>query len=261
MSIENLSAASKARLLRAFRQKRPLVHCLTNEVIQEMTANVLLAAGASPAMVVAIEEAPAFAQMADALLINIGTPYADRLKAMHAACDSAALAGHPWVLDPVAAGAIAWRDSVIADFVAKKPTVIRGNASEIRVLAGTGEGGKGVDSTESSDEALDSARALALKAGTIVCVTGQTDYITDGHRTLAVTGGDIMATLVVGTGCSLSALVAGFCALDNDRLEAVATACALAKGAAREAVKTAKGPGTFHAAYLDALYTLTPETL
>lgn len=259
MTVSTFSGQSIAESIRLLREKRPLVHCLTNEVVQEITANVLLAAGASPAMVVAEEEAPFFAGVASGLLINIGTPYPARLRAMHSSVDAARSAGHPWVLDPVAAGGIPWRDGIISEFVEKHPDVIRGNASEILALSGTKSGGKGVDSTDSSDAAIEAAERLARKIEGVVCVTGETDYITDGERTIAVKGGHPMATLVVGTGCSLSALVGAFCAVTEDRVLATASACALAKKAAEKAIETAHGPGSFHNEYLDALYTLQPE--
>ena len=259
MTISMLSGNSAAQMLTLLRTHRPLVHCLTNEVVQEITANVLLAAGASPAMVVAEEEAGYFASISGGILINIGTPYPARLHAMHAAVDAAIEAKRPWVLDPVAAGGIPWRDDVINTFLEKRPTVIRGNASEILALSGEKKGGKGVDSTNGSDEALEAAKRLALTRQVIVAVTGETDYITDGTRTLSVTGGHPMATLVVGTGCSLSALVSGFCAVTDDHLTATATACALAKKAAEKAMIRARGPGSFHNEYLDALYLTQPK--
>lgn len=259
MTISMLSGNSASQMLTLLRTHRPLVHCLTNEVVQEITANVLLAAGASPAMVVAEEEAGYFASISGGILINIGTPYAARLKAMHAAVDAAIETNRPWVLDPVAAGGIPWRDGVINTFVDKRPTVIRGNASEILALAGEKKGGKGVDSTNASDEALEAAQRLAVARKVIVAVTGETDYITDGIQTLSVPGGHPIATLVVGTGCSLSALVTGFCAITDDHLTATATACALAKKAAEKAMMRAQGPGSFHNEYLDALYQIQPN--
>lgn len=238
----------------ALQAKRPLVHCLTNEVVQEITADVLLAAGASPAMVVALEEAPTFAGIADAVLVNVGTPYPDRLKAMHAAARRAAEACRPWVLDPVAAGGIPWRDEQIRSLLAEGPAIVRGNASEIMALAGIGSGGKGVDSINSSNEALAAAQRLAREAHTIVCVTGKTDYVTDGERFLSIDGGDPMTCLVVGTGCSLSALAAAAAAAAGCAMTGAAAACWLAKRAAEYAARRAVGPGSFHSAYLDGLY-------
>ena len=241
-------------LLKKLRAERPLVHVLTNDVVQEITADVLLAAGASPAMVVAPEEAGTFAGIANGVLINIGTPTAERIQAMHCAADAANAKSTPWVLDPVAAGGIPWRDDVIRSFVAKRPTVIRGNASEIRALAGFSSSGKGVDSCDTSDSALEAAELLARNTPTVVHVTGETDYVTDGERTVSVTGGHEMATLVVGTGCSLSALVAAFAAVTDDRVAAAAAASMLAKRAAEYAARHAKAPGSFHVHYIDGLY-------
>ena len=236
-----------SELLEKLRANRPLVHVLTNDVVQEITADVLLAAGASPAMVVAPEESGTFAGIADGLLINIGTPTAERIRAMNLAADAANEKRTPWVLDPVAAGGIPWRDEVI-------PTVIRGNASEIRALAGFSSSGKGVDSCDSSDSALEAAKLLARTVPTVVHVTGETDYVTDGERTVSISGGHEMATLVVGTGCSLSALVAAFAAVTQDRVAAAAAASTLAKRAAQYAAKHAEAPGSFHVHYIDGLY-------
>lgn len=244
--------------LTALRRLRPLVHCLTNDVVQEITANVLLAAGASPAMVVAEQEVESFAAAADALLINVGTLFESRLQAMKLAVAAAQGAKKPWVLDPVAAGGIPWRDARIQELAAMKPTVIRGNASEILALTGAGSGGKGVDSTASSEDALPAASALAKRLDCTVCVTGKTDFSTDGERILAVSGGHSMATLVVGTGCSLSALVAAYCAAVPDPVAAAAAACMHAKLAAEAAWRHAQAPGSFHAAYIDALFELQP---
>ena len=234
-------------LLKKLRAERPLVHVLTNDVVQEITADVLLAAGASPAMVVAPEEAGTFAGIADGLLINIGTPTAERIRAMNLAADAANKKRTPWVLDPVAAGGIPWRDDIIRSFVAKRPTVIR-------ALAGFSSSGKGVDSYDTSDSALEAAQLLARAVPTVVHVTGETDYVTDGERTVSVAGGHEMATLVVGTGCSLSALVAAFAAVTPDRVAAAVAASTLAKRAAKYAAKHAEAPGSFHVHYIDGLY-------
>lgn len=261
MPVQPASRESAARALGALRAARPLVHCLTNEVVQEITANVLLAAGASPAMVVAMDEAPDFTRISGGLLVNVGTPCPDRLAVMRACAEAANDAGIPWVLDPVAAGATPWRTRIIFELLELGPSILRGNASEIMVLAGAGTGGRGVDSTDSSLAAVEAAESLARRSGAVVCVTGEVDCITDGARTVAVEGGHEMATLVVGTGCSLSALTAAFAAVGDNRVDAAAAACMLAKRAAERAIRTAAGPGSFHAGYLDALYLCTPETL
>ena len=259
MQITPLCPRAASEALEKLRRLRPLVHCLTNDVVQEITANVLLAAGASPAMVVAEEEAPYFAGIAGELLVNVWTPVPERLKSMQLSAQAAREHHVPWVLDPVAAGVIPWRDSEIRKLIALHPTVIRGNASEILALQGAGKGGKGVDSTDSSASAVHAAVELSRSTGSVVCVTGETDYATDGERILSVSGGNVMTTLVVGTGCSLSALTAAFCAAEKDPVTAAISACALAKRAAFIAGQHAKGPGSFHNEYLDALYAIEPQ--
>lgn len=241
--------------LKRMRSLNPLVHCMTNNVVQEITANVLLAAGASPAMVIDKHETAQFAAVASALLINVGTLTDTAIGAMELAIESANNAGKPWVLDPVGAGGLTYRTEFVKRLVSTlKPAVIRGNGSEILAVAGVGAGGKGVDSTDSSLSALNAAKELARKSGAVVCVTGEVDYITDGNKTVSVSGGDVMTTLVVGTGCSLSALVAAFAAGAEDLVASTASACKLAKCASEYAISIAKGPGTFHDAYLDGLY-------
>ena len=234
----------------------PLVHCMTNDVVQEITADVLLAAGASPAMIIDEHESADFAALADCLLINVGTLTDCRNLAMTLAIKAAKSCGKPWVLDPVASGLLPWRDEKIAHFLSLGPTVVRGNASEILNLAGLGAGGHGVDSKDDSRQAVEGAKELALKYKTIVAITGETDFVTDGQKVFSIAGGDIMTTLVVGTGCSLSALVAAFCAKSDNYLMAAAAALTMAKRASETAAAQCQGPGSFHPAYLDALYSI-----
>ncbi|QLI80198.1 hydroxyethylthiazole kinase [Chitinibacter fontanus] len=253
--------------LQRVRANTPLVHVLTNEVVQCFTANTLLAVGASPAMVVAKEEVADFAAIADALLINVGTLYAERLESMNLAIAAANAAGTPWVLDPVAVGVLSYRTEAAKAMLALKPAAIRGNGSEIIALA-AGMGlaqsnhvGKGVDSTASSNAALSAAQALAQATGAIVAVTGAIDYITDGEKTWSVELGHPLMTKVVGTGCALSAVVAAFVADAPNRLDAVTAACALIALAGERAVECADGPGTFVAPFLDALHIIHPNQL
>ncbi|QLG87947.1 hydroxyethylthiazole kinase [Chitinibacter bivalviorum] len=247
--------------LERVRANTPLVHVLTNEVVQCFTANTLLAMGASPAMVVAKEEVADFAAIADALLINVGTVYAERLEAMNLAIAAANAAGTPWVLDPVAVGVLPYRTAAAKAMLTQQPAAIRGNGSEIIALAGGLGGGKGVDSTASSTSALEAAIALAQETGAIVAVTGAIDYITDGEQTWSVELGHPLMTKVVGTGCALSAVVAAFLADAPNRLNAVAAACALMALAGERAVECSDGPGTFVAPFLDALAIIHPAQL
>lgn len=123
-------------------------------------------------------------------------------------------------------------------------------------MAGLGAGGHGVDSKDDSRQAVEGAKELALKYKTIVAITGETDFVTDGQKVFSIAGGDIMTTLVVGTGCSLSALVAAFCAKSDNYLMAAAAALTMAKRASETAAAQCQGPGSFHPAYLDALYSI-----
>jgi hydroxyethylthiazole kinase len=246
--------------LNRMRTAVPLVHCLTNSVVTAFNANVLLAAGAAPAMVVEPQEAAAFAPVASALYVNVGTLTAAQAAAISVAVDAAVAAGTPWTLDPVAVGALAWRSTFCAGLVARRPTVIRGNPSEILALAGAGGGGRGVDSTADSAGALEAAVRLARQSGAVVAVTGATDYISDGETTLALSGGDAMLQRVTGTGCSLSALAAAMSA-GGEVLPAVAAACALMKLAGEQAARASSGPGSFAVALLDALASIDAAAL
>ncbi|ABP61376.1 hydroxyethylthiazole kinase [Enterobacter sp. 638] len=245
--------------LHHFRTRSPLTHCMTNDVVQTFTANVLLALGASPAMVIEAEEAEQFAAMADALLINVGTLTAPRAQAMRRAIEGAMAAGKPWTLDPVAVGALSYRTRFCQQILSLKPAAIRGNASEILALAGMSAGGRGVDTTDTASSALPAAIALARQTHAIVAVTGEVDYVTDGQRTQTITGGDVMMTRVVGTGCALSAVVAASCSLPGDRLNNVAAACGFMKQAGSVAVKESRGPGSFASAFIDALWNLEAQ--
>lgn len=253
---EYINDTEKSQILQQLNDHSPLVHCMTNDVVQTFTANVLLALGCSPAMVIEPEEAEQFAAIANSLLINVGTLTADRQQAMKRAIHSANTAQKPWVLDPVAVGALTFRTRFCHEILSLKPAAIRGNASEIMALAGVSLGGRGVDSLNSTNDALPAAQSLAKQANTIVAISGEIDYITDGVRTIAVEGGDILMTRVVGTGCALSAVVAASCALSGDRLQHVATACALMKQAGKTATQRCRGTGSFISEFLDALYQL-----
>jgi len=251
--------ASLADSLILFRQRSPLVHCMTNEVVQSFTANVLLALGASPAMVIEPTEARQFSAIADALLINVGTLTVARSEAMLAAVQSAAAAGRPWTLDPVAVGALTFRTDFCQRLLEYRPAAIRGNASEIMALARQAVSGRGVDSLHDSSAALEAAVLLAQSCGAVVAVTGEIDYVTDGQRLFDIPGGSPLMTRVVGTGCALSAVVAGFAALPGDRALNVASACRIMSLAGECAAEAASGPGSFEPLFLDELYRLVQE--
>lgn len=239
--------------LAALRRAAPLTHCITNLVADNFTANVLLAVGASPAMVIASEEAGGFAAIAHALLVNVGTITPPDAQAMQLAAAAARAAGKPWVLDPVGAGALPFRTGVVVKLLESRPSIIRGNASEILAVAGTAGGGKGVESTAGSAEALPRARELATRLGAIVAVSGATDYVTDGSEVIAVPGGDALATRVTATGCALGAVMAALAGALANPLRAAVAASVLFKAAAERAARASQGPGSFAVAFLDQL--------
>jgi hydroxyethylthiazole kinase len=240
------------------RDRAPLVHCLTNLVVTNFTANVLLAIGAAPAMVVAREEVAEFAPIANAVSVNLGTLDLPQSKAIRAAVDAANIADTPWVLDPVAVGPLRFRTEFAIDLLDARPAVIRGNASEIISLSGGASSGRGVDSTAQTDAALDAAQILALKTRAVVAVTGATDYVTDGRRTIALSNGSPMMTRVTGVGCALSATVAAFVGVAKPEEFWLATVAALAYSAVAGelAARDAALPGSFAVAYLDRLASL-----
>lgn len=254
-----ISGDCVAESLALLRLHKPLVHCMTNDVVPAFTANVLLALHAAPAMVTDVKETPAFAALVDALLVNTGTLTQQRIPAMLAAVTSARQAGTPWTLDPVAVGALALRTQFCHQLLSYHPAVIRGNASEILVMAQQPVSGRGTDSLHTSQIALPAAQQLAAQYQTLVVVTGEVDYVTDGERTLAVTGGTPLMTYVTGTGCALSAVVAAFTALPGDRLQHVASACRVMALAGEQASARAAGPGSFVPAFIDALWLLQVE--
>lgn len=244
--------------LRTMRTNAPLVQNITNFVAMNVMANVMLAAGASPAMVHDAGEAGEFAGIAQALTVNIGTLSPDWLRGMEAAAQVAHDRGSPWVLDPVAVGATAMRRDAGARLLALKPTVIRGNASEILALAGTAAAGKGADAADSVDAAEGAARDLARLTGGVVAVTGAQDFVTDGARAFRVGNGHPMMPRITVMGCSLTGIVAAF-AVGQDTLRATVGALAYYGLAGERAGAQAQGPGSFQVAFLDALHALTPE--
>lgn len=251
-----------AELLEAVRARAPLVQCITNTVVQNVTANVLLALGASPAMVDVATEAGPFARVADALLVNTGTPHAEprvaALEAVHAARD----AGTPWVLDPVAVGSLPVRTALARDLLALHPTVLRGNASEVLALLGGSAGGRGVDSTVGTEDArVASVAASDGRLVAAVAVSGAVDLlVAPGIGVVRVANGTDLLTRITGGGCALGAVVAAFTSVaPEDAGAAAVAATAVHTIAAEIAARDAGGPGTFQPLFLDRLASLTPE--
>ena len=242
------------------RQVSPLVHNVTNLVAMTMSANVLIAAGASPIMSAAPEEAAALAAMSGALVVNIGTLTRDWIEGAHAAVGGAAGTGRPWILDPVGVGATEFRRETTDSLLARRPRIVRGNASEIMAMAGATGGGRGVDSTAGAEAAADAARRLADASGAVVAVTGVVDLVTDGTRVVRVANGHELLTRTTASGCALTALIGAWAAVLEDALEATAGALATYGVAAELAAARAQGCGSFVPALLDALGALDGAT-
>ncbi|TKV28132.1 hydroxyethylthiazole kinase [Arthrobacter sp. NamB2] len=254
-----VTAEACAELLGDLRRAAPLVQCVTNAVVTNFTANVLLALGAAPAMVDIPGEAAQFAPVASGVLVNLGTPTESQRAAMLEAAEASLIAGTPWVLDPVAVGFLSVRTATAQRLVTFRPTIIRGNASEIIALAGSGAGGRGVDSLDEPAAALDAARLLGSRHGSVVAVSGAVDAVVapDG-AVVRVANGSAMLTRVTGGGCALGAVMAAFASLTPDALLAATAATAAYTLAAERAASTAAGPGTFAPHFLDALAAITP---
>ena len=245
------------------REKRPLIHCVSNIVTANDCANLALAVGASPMMAPAPEEMAAISSISDTPVLNTGTPDAEKFQACRI-CVSAA--HHPVVLDPVGVGASPWRlgqvRALLEDFT---PAILRVNLGEAQALLGTGGREQGVDSPlpASQAERREFAMALARRRRTAVLLTGPEDLITDGERVWCVTGGSDAMSRVTGTGCMLSVLCGVFAAVEPDAAEAAVLASAFWKVCARRAelLTGERGPGSFHTALLDAAGTLTASDL
>ena len=255
-------AKNAADNLQKIRASKPLIHNITNFVVMNFTANVLLASGASPVMAHAENEVEEMVAFAGALVLNIGTLTDTWVATMIKAGKKASVLGKPIILDPVGSGATALRTNAAKSILkATKVSVVRGNASEILSLAGQQAQTKGVDTAHSVQDASSAAQSLAQDLGTTLAITGVTDLVTNGSQTLIIEGGHPLMPSVTGTGCSASAILGAFLAVDPNPLTAAATGLAFFGLAGEKAGALAQGPGTFMIHLLDALYGITPEEL
>lgn len=250
------------------RQTNPMAGSITNTVTINLVANAQLAVGGSAAMVYLPDEAEFLAKAGGAMYINVGTllpiyeetlPYV--AKVLHET-------GKPWVLDPVAVGIGSLRTKLLQRFKAYKPTIIRGNASEIIALAGLWglDGGteesnvRGVDSTDSVSAAKVAAIALAKWTGGAVAVSGETDLVTDGAIMAVSYGGSHFMEKITGAGCSLGGVAAVYATATSPFIAAL-TATAVYNVAGKRAELKVDGPGSFQVQFLDELYQATAEEI
>ena len=253
-------ALTAAESLARVRRVRPLIHHITNFVVMNDTANATLALGALPVMAHARGEVAEMVRAASALVLNPGTLDENWASSMLRAGREANKRGVPVVYDPVGAGATRLRSRWGKTFLEKlRLAVIRGNSAEVGALAGAGGVVKGVESVEDVADPVGVARSLAAAHKTVVAMTGKRDLISDGKRVMGVDNGHEMLKTVTGTGCMSTTAVAVFAAVEKDFLVAATAALACYGLAAEKAASLARGPGSFRAALLDALYNLTPE--
>ncbi|MFP7478653.1 hydroxyethylthiazole kinase [Terribacillus saccharophilus] len=248
-------------VIKHVREVNPLIHCITNQVVINFTANGLIALGASPVMASAKEEAAQMVQHAQALLVNIGTLAAADVEAMILAGKEANRLGIPVIFDPVGIGATAYRTETARRILTEVDiAVIRGNAGEISVLSGTSVKVKGVDGSETGISP-GAVKQLARELDTIVIATGEIDILSDGNHTYSVANGHNMLSKITGSGCLLGAVVAACAGVADNILEACIGALAFYGIAAEEAAKISEAPGSFQVAFLDQLYLLGDQMI
>lgn len=254
--------SSAPKLIAAHVDSSILCHNMTNTVVQNFAANVCLATGCSPIMSLNGNEAADLAKLGGALVINMGTITPDTLNAYLAGMKAYNEAGNPVLLDPVGGGATNVRRETIKTLLkAGFFSVIKGNEGEISAVAGTSSAQqRGVDSGPSSSTAADKiklVRDLAERERCIVLMTGSTDYLSDGKRTMAISNGSHWLGKITGSGCALGSVIASYVALHReDKLLSVVAALLHYELAAERAEKLCKGPGSFIPAFLDELYSL-----
>jgi hydroxyethylthiazole kinase len=257
ISTDALSAA-----IEAVSAKSPLVHNITNFVVMNNTANALLAVGASPVMAHWTDEMAEMTAIANALVINIGTLDGNWVEAMITAGKAANRRGIPVVLDPVGAGATSQRTAAALNIINQcHPTIIRGNASEIMALVDASIKSKGVDSSASSHDALEAAKQLASDTNAVVVISGAIDYITNGTDVHTVEGGHHIMTAVTGMGCTATAIVGAFAAVEPNPMIAATAAMAVMSLAGERAAAYSQGNGSMQVNFLDELFNLSTDKL
>lgn len=248
--------------LEKIRSNSPLVHNITNYVVMNNTANALLALGASPVMAHAVEEVEEMSNIASSLVLNMGTLSDKWVDAMLKAGYTASEKGIPVIFDPVGVGATTYRNKSAQLIIEKcKPTVIRGNASEIMALSNENIKTKGVDSTTSSNSALDSAKLLANETKAVVVISGEEDFITDGETVISIKNGSPLMPKVTGMGCTSTAIIGAFTAVNSNTLKATANAMAVMSISGEIAAEKSQGPGTLQLHILDVLNSISEKDI
>ena len=257
-----ITAEEIYKSIELIRCQAPVVHNITNYVVMNSTANALLAIGASPVMAHAEEEVEEMVNIASALVINIGTLSEHWISSMFKAAHQARKKGIPVILDPVGAGATAYRTKTARELINNEPpAIIRGNASEIMALYDDKSKTKGVDSAASSDAAIDVAQKLSETHKCVICISGATDYIVGKEKIVKIKNGHQLMSRVTGLGCTASALCGAFAAVEKLPFVATVKAMAVMGIAGEMAASVAAGPGSLQTNFLDILYRLTEDDI
>lgn len=239
--------------LHNIRLRQPLVHCITNYVVANFTANGLLSIGASPVMADEITEVEEMVSVADTLLINIGTLNTRTLESMLVVGKKANERNIPVVLDPVGVGATSFRKAAVQQLLEQvKFTAIRCNEGELAAIAGVQWQARGVDSGVGELDTAATAKEVARKWQTMVVVTGATDILTDGNIVEQVTGGDERMTKITGSGCLLSAICSAALAVEGNGLQVLKQVLQQYKQIAIDACE-AEYMGSFQVKVIDGL--------
>lgn len=262
-----------AEYLMRLRQKRPLIHNITNYVTANDCANILLASDASPIMADDPAEASQITSLSQGLTINLGTLHQGTIPAMLAAGKKANELGLPVILDPVGAGASSLRTHTALRLMQELHiSIVRGNLSEFKTLALGSSDSRGVDvctedriTDENLDVMIPRVKAFAASCGAVIAVTGAIDLVADGQNAFCIRNGHPMMQSVTGTGCQLSCLVTAFAAANPDDLLQACAAAVCTMGVCGELayakLKPDEGNATYRNRIIDAVYRLTPEQL
>jgi hydroxyethylthiazole kinase len=252
--------ATVAKMMSQVREKKPLVHHITNYVTVNDCANITICSGGSPVMTDASRDVPDMVKLASAVVLNIGTLKPRTVEAMILAGKEANDKGIPVILDPVGAGATPYRTETVWKILDDvKVSVIKGNAGEIGTLAGTGGAVRGVDSAGAAADPKATVKALAKRTGAVVAMTGPIDYVSDGKRVAVLSNGDNYLETVSGTGCMVSSVVGCYTGALGVNIRTVCAAISVFNIAAEISAESAKGPGSFKVGLFDSMYTLTEE--
>lgn len=256
---------SRKELLEKIRETNPLVHNITNIVVANDVANVLLAIGASPFMADAKEEMEEVSHFSNALVLNIGTLNERAIESMILAGKACNKQGVPVLLDPVGASATSFRKRVVKQLFEEITfTAIRGNAGEMASIAGVEWKAKGVDAGEGSASTVEIAQKVANDKKCVVAISGKQDVLSDGKKTYIVSNGHKRMSGITGSGCMLSGLSGAFVGVAKDQALKAMVASHIGFGIAGERAalrEDVQGPGTFRAALIDELEKLTPEEI